>query len=146
MVPTVVFPAVMPFTCQVTEVLLLLSTVAVNFCVLPAAKEAEGGEIVTLTGETVRVTLADADLVVSALEIAFTVITRSLETLAGATYSPEVEMVPLLEFPPVVPLTCQVTAVLEVFSTVAVNCWVPAAGSDVVVGETETLTAANAAT
>jgi len=74
------------------------------------------------------------------------VITRSLETLAGATYSPEVEMVPLLEFPPVVPLTCQVTAVLEVFSTVAVNCWVPAAGSDVVVGETETLTAANAAT
>jgi len=146
MVPTVVFPAVMPFTCQVTEVLLLLSTVAVNFCVLPAAKEAEGGEIVTLTGETVRVTLADADLVVSALEIAFTVITRSLETLAGATYSPEVEMVPLLEFPPVVPLTCQVTAVWEVFSTVAVNCWVPAAGSDVVVGETETLTAANAAT
>ena len=99
MVPTVEFPAVMPFTCQVTEVLLLLSTVAVNFCVLPAAKEAEGGEIVTLTGETVRVTLADADLVVSALEIAFTVITRSLETLAGATYSPEVEMVPLLEFP-----------------------------------------------
>lgn len=146
MVPTVEFPAVMPFTCQVTEVLLLLSTVAVNFCVLPAAKEAEGGEIVTLTGETVRVTLADADLVVSALEIAFTVITRSLETLAGARYSPEVEMVPLLEFPPVVPFTCQVTEVLEVFSTVAVNCWVPAAGSDVVVGETETLTAANAAT
>ena len=85
MVPTVEFPAVMPFTCQVTEVLLLLSIVAVNFCVFPPAKEAVSGEMLMLTGETVRVTFADADLLVSALEIAFTVITRSVDTFAGAT-------------------------------------------------------------
>ena len=85
MVPTVEFPAVIPFTCQVTEVLLLLTTVAVNFCVFPPAKEAESGEMATLTGETVRVTFAEADFVVSALEIAFTVMVRWLVTFAGAT-------------------------------------------------------------
>ena len=55
-------------------------------------------------------------------------------------------MVPLLEFPPVVPFTCQVTAVLLLFETVAVNCWVPAAGNAAVGGEIVTLTAAKAVT
>ena len=33
-------------------------------------------------------------------------------------------MVPEVALPPVTPLTCQVTAVLLAFCTVAVNCWV----------------------
>ena len=33
-------------------------------------------------------------------------------------------MVPTVELPPVVPLTCHVTAVFEVFATTAVNCCV----------------------
>ena len=33
-------------------------------------------------------------------------------------------MVPTVALPPVTPLTCQVTAVLLVFCTVAVSCWV----------------------
>ena len=75
MVPTAEFPPLMPLTRQVTAVLLLFCTVAVNFFVPPAASDADVGEIVTLTGGAVRVTCTDADFVVSALEIAFTVTT-----------------------------------------------------------------------
>src|ERR1700682_6439080 len=48
-------------------------------------------------------------------------------------------MVPLLELPPVTPLTCQVTWELPLFCTVAVNFWVPPAVNDAVAGETLTV-------
>ena len=40
---------------------------------------------------------------------------------AGGVYSPVVEIVPVALLPPATPFTCQVTAVLLVFETVAVN-------------------------
>ena len=45
-----------------------------------------------------------------------------LGTVLGAVYRPEVEIVPTVALPPVVPLTLQVTAVFDVPVTVAVNC------------------------
>jgi len=40
----------------------------------------------------------------------------------GAVYKPDVEIVPLVEVPPIALSTCQVTVVLFVPVTVAVNC------------------------
>jgi hypothetical protein len=74
--------------------------------------------------EAVTVTLADADFVMSACDTAVTVTVAGLGTAEGAVYSPEEVIVPTVEFPPVTPFTCQVTAVLEVPVTVAVNCCV----------------------
>ena len=42
----------------------------------------------------------------------------------GAVYSPEVEIVPTVELPPGAPFTCQLTDVLDVPETDAVNCFV----------------------
>ncbi len=61
-----------PVADQVTAVLLEPLTLAVNCCVPPVSSEAEVGEIVTATG-ALTVTVADADLVVSATLVAFTV-------------------------------------------------------------------------
>ena len=54
-VPTVALPPVTPLTCQVTAVLLVFCTVAVNCCVLPAPTVADIGEIVTINGIGVSV-------------------------------------------------------------------------------------------
>jgi len=58
---------------QVTAVLLLPLTAAVNCCVLLVRIDAEVGEMVTATTGALTVTLADADLVVSATLVAVTV-------------------------------------------------------------------------
>ena len=42
-----------------------------------------------------------------------------------------------MEFPPVAPFTCHVTAVLFAFCTVAVNCWLCPAWREAEVGEME---------
>jgi hypothetical protein len=56
--------------------------------------------------------------------------------LAGAVYKPLLEMLPKgVEY-----ITCQVTAVLLLFCTVAVNCWVPPNCTFEVAGEMETAT------
>lgn len=55
-------------------------------------------------------------------------------------------MVPFVEFPPVTPFTCQVTDVLVVPCTVAVNVFFAPAFMEAVTGETEIVTAANAET
>jgi len=68
-------------------------------------------------------------------------VTVTVAGLAGAVYRPELEIVPTVALPPVTPFTCQVTAVLLVFCTVAVNCWVPPAATVADVGEIVTLTA-----
>ena len=63
-----------PVAAQFTEVLLLPVTVALNCCVPLVNSEADTGEIVTATtGSAATVTVADADLVVSATLVALTV-------------------------------------------------------------------------
>src|SRR2546423_886466 len=140
-VPTVALPPLTPLTCQVTAVLLVFCTVAVNCCVPPAPTVADTGEIVTRTTAVgVMVTCAEADFVGSACDTAVTVTVAGFGTTAGAVYRPELDIVPTVALPPVTPLTCQVTAVLLVFSTVAVNCCVPPAPTVADTGEIVTRT------
>jgi hypothetical protein len=73
--------------------------------------------------------------------MAVTVTAAGLGTTPGAVYRPEPETVPTVALPPVTPFTCQVTAVLLVFCTVAVNCCVPPTATVADVGEIMTLTA-----
>src|SRR6266480_2777062 len=142
-VPTVALPPVTPLTCQVTAVLLVFCTVAVNCCVPPAPTVADTGEIVTrTTAAGVMVTCAEADFVGSAWDTAVTVTVAGFGTTAGAVYRPELDIVPTVALPPVTPLTCQVTAVLLVFCTVAVNCCVPPAPTVAATGEIVTRTTA----
>ena len=80
------------------------------------------------------VTLADADFVLSATLVAFTV---KVPAELGAVYSPEAETVP--------PLADQVTLVFALPVTVAVNCCVPAVCKDADVGLIVTETVGGAA-
>jgi|SRR5215472_411134 len=73
--------------------------------------------------------------------MAVTVTAAGLGTTPGAVYRPEPEIVPTAALPPVTPFTCQVTAVLLVFRTVAVNCCVPPTATVADVDEIVTLTA-----
>ena len=79
------------------------------------------------------VTVALADLLVSAVLVAFTVIVRSAVTV-GAVNRPEGLIVP--------PVADQVTDRLLLFATVAVNCWALPEATVALTGETETLTGA----
>jgi len=58
----------------------------------------------------------------------------------GAVYSPEGEIVPLMEFPPATPLMLQFTALELAPVTIAVNCCVWPSGTETVVGCTVTVT------
>ena len=82
-VPWVVSPPVTPLTCQVTEVLPVFCTVAVNGWVCPTCTVAEGGRMETTMAGAI-VTVAEADLVLSAWEMAVTVTVLGLGTLVGA--------------------------------------------------------------
>jgi hypothetical protein len=64
-------------------------------------------------------TEALALLVVSATLVA---VTLWLPATAGAVYTPDALIVPVVAFPPATPSTDHVTAVFVVFCTVAVNC------------------------
>src|ERR1700722_7659097 len=66
--------------------------------------------------------VAEPDFVASATSTALMVTTGGLGTFAGAVYSPVGSMVPTLAFPPARVSTSQLTAVLEEFCTVALNC------------------------
>jgi hypothetical protein len=77
------------------------------------------------------VTVAVADWAGLASDTAVTEMTAGLGTLAGARYMASlpvprtvVEIKPAGAFPPTTPLTSQLTAVLVVPLTVAVNGWV----------------------
>jgi len=67
-------------------------------------------------------TVALADLVLSAWLVAVTV---CVPGVAGAVYRPLLEIVPVEELPPLRPSTDQVTPLLLLLVTVAVNCCVP---------------------
>jgi hypothetical protein len=89
-------------------------------------------------------TIAEADFVVSATDVAVIVAEDGLGTVAGAAYRPADVIVPQ-EFPTQpVPLTFQVTPVLLVPVTLAENCCCPPTASVARVGVTvtETLTTA----
>jgi hypothetical protein len=93
------------------------------------------------------VTVAVADLVESAWETAVTETDVGLGSAEGARKIASfavpktvVEMRPLVEFPPVIPLTCHVTAVLLEPDTVAVKGWVASVAIVARLGEMATLT------
>jgi hypothetical protein len=79
-VPQVLFPPTIPFTFHMTGMLL----VTVKGCVAPAGTTAALGAIVRPAVELVMVTLAEADLDVSAWETAATGMEAGLGTVAGA--------------------------------------------------------------
>ncbi len=118
-----------PVAVQVTAVLDVPVTVAVNCRVCPACTVALAGEIVTVTAAGI-VTAAEADFVESATEVAVT--EKLLPVVDPAVNRPVPEIVP--------PVAVQVTAVLDMPVTVAVNCRVCPACTVALVGETETLT------
>jgi hypothetical protein len=75
-----------------------------------------------------------------ACEIAAMVTVAGEGMAAGAVYRPVASILPCVDSPPVVPLTCHVTAVLEVLVTAAVNFVVPETGTEVLAGVTDILT------
>ena len=97
-------------------------SVAVKFCVCPVWTEAVVGLTATvIAAGAMIVTWAEAVLEVSACAMAVTVTVAGLGMLEGAVYVPSAAMVPCTESPPTTPFTCQVTVVLALFLTVALN-------------------------
>jgi formate-dependent phosphoribosylglycinamide formyltransferase (GAR transformylase) len=72
-----------PVTVQMTVPLALPVTVAVNCLTAPGARITDFGETATVT-RAVSVTVAEADLVESACEVAVTVTIEGLGTISGA--------------------------------------------------------------
>jgi hypothetical protein len=135
--PVVWLPPAMASTCQVTAVLGAPFTDAVNCCVPKFATVAAPGETLTEVGDAfVSVTVADADFVASACEVAVTVTCGGFGAVAGAVYSPMLEMLPLAA----PPATLQVTAAFDAPVTVALNCCVLPTAMLADVGATEIVT------
>jgi len=78
----------------------------------------------------------------SAADTAVIVTSAGDGTCAGAVYTPALEIVPTVESPPAVPLTCQLTAVFEVLRTDALNDRVAPTATVAVLGLTLTTTLA----
>ena len=110
-----------PLRLQVTAVFFVPETVARNCCWLPIVTIAFTGETVTWIGMKI-VTAADADVTPSAVDVAVTVTFAGVGTVSGAVYRPAVVMVPHAEPAQPEPVTLQVTLVIAVPVTVALNC------------------------
>jgi hypothetical protein len=114
MVPAVALPPAVPFTSQVTLVSVGPVTVAEKCCVPPAVRVTVFGatEIVVGGGggggSGFTVTVALADFVGSALLRAVTIRASGL-LVDGATYRPELEIIPAAVVPPCTPLTSHAT-------------------------------------
>src|ERR1039458_6185974 len=102
---------------QVTAQLLVLVTAAEKVWVCDCVKVTLAGATVTPIGGF-RVTVTEADFVESATLVAVTITVWELEIEAGAAYRPAAVMLPTTG------LIDQVTAVLPVLVTVAVQLWV----------------------
>jgi hypothetical protein len=95
-----------------------------------------------LAAPQVIVTLALPDLEVSSVLVAVTVTMAGDGGADGAVYVavaapvPVLAIVPIVELPPAIPFTLQVTPVLVVPETLAVNTCAPPDGTLAVVGET----------
>src|SRR5216684_4028858 len=90
------------------------------------------------------VTLDDPVLVESDCKTAVTVTVGGLGTEFGAVNKPVSLIVPTVEFPPGNALTCQLTAELPAFCTVAVNCTVAPVKGCAEGGDTVTITGSGA--
>lgn len=137
MVPTVALPPATPFTVHVTGVVVLPETIVLNCSVLPRTRLTVIGITVSELDAATMFTFAEALNVVSACETAMIATVVGFGTLNGAVYKPVVEITPIVEFPPGVPFTCQVTLVLELLLMVAPNCNVPDVGILALSGEIE---------
>jgi hypothetical protein len=118
-----------------TPALAVPVTVAMNCWVCETVSEVMEGVSETVTG--MRVTVALADMVGSAVLVAFTVTFAALAIEAGAVYNPLLEMVPCPLA--LAPLSDQLTPVLTAPAKVAVNCWDCEAVSETEAGATERL-------
>jgi hypothetical protein len=139
-VPIVAFPPPMPLTPQTTERFGLPEpvTMAEKLCVEPTGSVAELGETFTITSlwsKTVDEPIADG----SAWLVARTVTLAGEGRICGAAYWPVAEIVPTAAFPPAIPFTLQVTDVLDVPVTVAVNICVCPRNKDAFPGRTLTV-------
>ena len=86
----------------------------------PAAPLTEPADVAALAAGVI-VTCADPVRAVSAADTAVTVTVAGEGMAAGAVYAPALEIVPTVALPPATPFTCQVTAELAEFMTVAEN-------------------------
>jgi hypothetical protein len=99
--------------------------------------EAVSGLMPTSTATAaIIVTLAEADLVVSATLVAFTETTAGEGTLAGGAYTPVFEIVPHVAALQPAPATLQVTPEFDVPVTFASNCWSAPTVTDALIGLT----------
>jgi hypothetical protein len=132
-------PPLASTTVQVTEVLAFPVTVAPN-CAVSLAATVVGASVIviTTTPGALTVIVAVADLVVSATLVALTV---KVPAALGAVYRSVLSTVP-----PWTSTTVQVTEVLELPVTVAVNCAVAFVRIDAVVGVIDTATTTGAVT
>jgi len=78
--------------------------------------------VTVMSLDIVRVALPAAELIVWL--VAWIVTDGELGRTLGAVYSPMLEIVPTVGFPPEMLFTLQLTAVLAAPVTEAVNCWV----------------------
>ena len=109
-----------PVTLQVTAVFVVPVTVSVNCCVPPARTVTVVG--LTVTETTARmVTVAEADLVLSATLVAVTVTVFGAGAIAGAVYRPAALTVPHAAPTQPVPVKVHVTFWLVELFTVAAN-------------------------
>lgn len=132
-----------PATVQFTDVFVLPVTVAENCFCPPALTWTVDGDTDTDTDAAASIsTVAEADFVGSATEVALTVACGGLGTAAGAVYRPLALIVPHDPATHPTPDTVQVTAVLEVPVTLAANCCFPLFATVTSVGETVTPTVA----
>ena len=118
--PDVIVP---PVVDHVTDVLLEPVTVDVNGCVAPVWIATRVGLIETTIGGALTVTLAEADLVLSATLVTVTV---KVPGVLDAVYRPELDTEP--------PVADHVPAVFVVPVTVAANCCVAPVSKDADVG------------
>lgn len=132
---------------QFTPVLFVPVTVAVNACAWPTPTLAVEGETEMLTF-CVMVIIADADMVASAAEVAVSVtVPACVGGVAGAVYAVAAPLVVLAgeivphpgeqAAPPCV--SAQVTPVLGVPETMAINAWLWPTGTLAAVGDTVTV-------
>ena len=140
----VIFPQVepvqpVPETLHKTDVFELPVTCAENCREAEAASVAEVGEMVMLTTGTI-VTVALADLVGSATDVAVTDRNGGVGGTAGAVNRPDELTVPQVLPAQPIPVMVHVTAVLEEPVTVALNCFCLLTPIWAVVGDMEIAT------
>jgi hypothetical protein len=140
-VPSVAFPPATPFTLHVTRVSGCPDplTLAVNPCAIPVVTVAAVGATFTATSlsmPTLAAPLADG----AATLVALTVTLAGDGKSPGAVYSPALEIVPTVAFPPSTPFTLHATRVSVVPVTVAANGRVAPRKTIALIGATLTVT------